>query len=268
MNTENKNMNQEKNEYLGNWWHRNCTLGELLIQYKINEENIENVEHYSDKKYPIDHDSPSEDTSKEAASLSDGEVPDPGNIEPMGEEFGDLTKDLARWVLNYQISRNTSNDLLTILRQNGHFEMPKCTSTLLKIQRQVHTEIKCGGDNIYLGISNGISRVFASNPYLQMDSAIVDLVVNVDGAPLHKSSSTQIWPIICKFANYPPFIISLFCGTKKPDDSEEFLHDYLHEIDVLRQAGFQNGNNVFFINLHACLWCTSKTVLKMCQKPH
>ena len=101
-----------------------------------------------------------------------------------------------------------------------------------------------------------------------MDSAIVDLVVNVDGAPLHKSSSTQIWPIICKFANYPPFIISLFCGTKKPDDSEESLHDYLHEIDVLRQAGFQNGNNVFFINLHACLWCTSKTVLKMCQKPH
>ena len=32
-----------------NWRRRNCTLGELLIQYEINEENIENVEHYSVK---------------------------------------------------------------------------------------------------------------------------------------------------------------------------------------------------------------------------
>ena len=79
--------------------------------------------------------------------------------------------------------------------------MPKCTRTLLKIQRQVHIEIKCGGDYIHLGISNGISRVFVSNPYLQMDSNTTDLVVNVDGVLLHKSSSTQIWAIICKFAN-------------------------------------------------------------------
>ena len=47
--------------------------------------------------------------------------------------------------------------------------MPKSTRLLQKTQRQVHTEIKCGGDYICLKISNGISRVFASNPYLQMD---------------------------------------------------------------------------------------------------
>ena len=135
----------------------------------------------------------------------------------MEEEFveGNLTNDLARWILKYQVSRNAKNDLLTILRQYGHLEMPKYTRTLLKTQRQVHTEIKCGGDYIYLGISNGISIVFISNLYLQMDSNAMDLVVNVDGVPLYKSSNTQIWPIICKFANYPPFIVSLFCGSKK-----------------------------------------------------
>ena len=140
----------------------------------------------------------------------------------MEEEFveGNLTNDLARWILKYQVSRNAKNDLLTILRQYGHLEMPKYTRTLLKTQRQVHTEIKCGGDYIYLGISNGISIVFISNLYLQMDSNAMDLVVNVDGVPLYKSSNTQIWPIICKFANYPPFIVSLFCGSKKTDDSE------------------------------------------------
>ena len=73
--------------------------------------------------------------------------------------------------------------------------MPKCTKTLLKTQKPVHSEIKCSGDYFYVGISIGISRVFASNPYLQMDSNTVDLVVNVDGVPLYKSSSIQIWPI-------------------------------------------------------------------------
>ena len=84
----------------------------------------------------------------------------------MEEEFGNLTNNLARWVLNYQISMNANNDLLTILRQYGHPEMPKCTRTLLKTQRQVQSEIKCGGDYICLAIANSISRVFASNPYI------------------------------------------------------------------------------------------------------
>ena len=61
---------------------------------------------------------------------------------------GNLTNDLPRWILKYQTSRDARNDLLTILRQYGHPEMPKCARTLLKPQRQVHTEIKCGGDYI------------------------------------------------------------------------------------------------------------------------
>ena len=79
----------------------------------------------------------------------------------------------------------------------------------------------------------------------------IDLVVNEHGGSLYKSSSTRTCPIICKFAYYPPFIVSLFCGSKKPDDSQEFLREFLHEFDVLRETGFQNGNNVFLINLHA-----------------
>ena len=114
MNTENKKNEARKNEYLRNWRHRNGTIGELLIQYKTNEENDENVEHCSDKEYPIDHDCPREDTSEEAVSSSDKEVPDLDNIESVEEEFGNLTNDLARWVLKYQISRNASIDLLTI----------------------------------------------------------------------------------------------------------------------------------------------------------
>ena len=75
---------------------------------------MENVEHYSDKEYPVDYDSPREDTFQEAASSSDEEVPEPDNIGPVEEEFveGNLTNDLPKWILKYQIPRNTSNDLI------------------------------------------------------------------------------------------------------------------------------------------------------------
>ena len=270
MNTENKKIESGKNEYLRNWRYRNRTLGELIIQYKTNEENIESVEHYSDKQYPIDYDSSREDIFEDAASSSDGKDPDPDNFEPVEEESveGNLTNDLSRWILKYQISRNASNDLLTILRQYGYPEMPKCARTLLKTQRKVHTEIKCGKDYIYLGISNGISRVFASNPYLQLDSNTIDLVVNVDGVPLYKYSSTQIWPAISKFSNNPTFILSLFCGTEIPDDSEEFLREFLHEFDVLRETGFHNGNKIFLINLHAFVCDAPARQFIKCVKSH
>ena len=82
------------------------------------------------------------------------------------------------------------------------------------------------------------------------------------------SSSTQIWLIICKFANYPPFIGSLFCGSRKTDNSEEFLRDFLHEFDVLRETGFQNGNNVFLFNLHAFVCDAPARQFLKCVKSH
>ena len=47
----------------------------------------EYVEKYSDKEYFIDFESTREDTFEDAAPSSDEEVPDPGNIEAVEEEF-------------------------------------------------------------------------------------------------------------------------------------------------------------------------------------
>ena len=75
--------------------------------------------------------------------------------------------------------------------------------------------------------------------------------MDINTHPLYKFSSTEIWPIICKYANYSPIIVYLFCGSKNPDDSEEYLRQLLHEFDALRVTGFQNATNVFVINLCA-----------------
>ena len=42
---------------------------------------------------------------------------------------------MSEWILRNKINRTASNELLSILRQNGHEELPLCTRTLLKTPR-------------------------------------------------------------------------------------------------------------------------------------
>ena len=64
----------------------------------------------------------------------------------------------------FKVVQVHGNDLLKILRENEHPELPKCTRTILKSPKIVATEDKRGGDYIYLGIANGITRTLAANP--------------------------------------------------------------------------------------------------------
>ena len=49
---------------------------------------------------------------------------------------------------------------------------------------------KCEGDYVYLGLLNGIKRILSENQAAIHDKKI-NLIVNVDGVPLYKSSGAQ-----------------------------------------------------------------------------
>ena len=83
---------------------------------------------------------------------------------------------------------------------------------------------KCGGDYVYLGLLNGIKRILSENQAAIPDKKI-NLIVNVDGVPLYKSSSAQFCPILCRFHKLPPFIVAIYCGNKKPSNVEDFVLD-------------------------------------------
>ena len=83
---------------------------------------------------------------------------------------------------------------------------------------------KCGGDYVYLGLLNGIKRILSENQAAIPDKKI-NLIVNVDGVPLYKSSSAQFCPILCRFHKLPPFIVAIYYGNKKPSNVEDFVLD-------------------------------------------
>ena len=62
------------------------------------------------------------------------------------ESFLDQIKS---WVIKNRISRETTNELLSILKNNGH-SIPSDYRTILNIPKSIETQSKCGGKYIYI----------------------------------------------------------------------------------------------------------------------
>ena len=60
-----------------------------------------------------------------------------------------------------------------------------------------------GGDYIYLGLLNRIRRILSENQ-AAIPVKIINLIVNVDGIPLRKSSGAKFWLILCRFHKLLP----------------------------------------------------------------
>ena len=49
---------------------------------------------------------------------------------------------------------------------------------------------------------------------------VISLQINIDGLPVSKSGSKQLWPIlarVCKPFSSDPFMVGLYCGESKPE---------------------------------------------------
>jgi hypothetical protein len=83
--------------------------------------------------FPESNDSYVTDTDEESENDNEANVPK-----------------LAGWAANNnECARSGLNDLLDILRKQGH-RLPRDSRTLLQTPRSIHTIKKCGGDYLYL----------------------------------------------------------------------------------------------------------------------
>lgn len=139
--------------------------------------------------------------------------------------------------------------LLNILRKRLLPQLPKCSKTFLdsskadytiKAMRGANNHI---GDFVYLGIKEGIINCL--NPDVHKNNIII-LQMNVDGASPYKSSTKQLWPILCKIFHevdiYSPFPVAIYYGDSKPGDINEFMDDFIQEINFLHKNGIYIDN--------------------------
>jgi hypothetical protein len=138
--------------------------------------------------------------------------------------------------------------LLGVLRQHTYFEyLLKDSRTILQTKPiinilNIHSVEP--GNYYHFGLANVIKENIPLN--LKNNDSVIHIVTGIDGLPLFKSTAEEFWPI---FAYIQPnrsnvFPVGIYCGNRKPLDSNTFLKYFVEEINFLDNNGIEiNGKN-------------------------
>ena len=118
-----------------------------------------------------------------------------------------------------------------------------------------------------MGLERGITRTLIKCFHLLQDKNI-DLIINVDGLPIFKSTGAQLWPILSHFAGKQPFTIALFYGTSKPSNPQEFMEDFLNEYTYLVREGLTFKDTLYNVRIKAFVCDAPARQLLKSIKPH
>ena len=115
------------------------------------------------------------------------------------EEPKCLSTDLASWAIRNKHSRISVCELLDILQRHGHHQLPKDARTLLQTPNTVHIFWYRNWSCSYFE-QHKCTKTFCNENS-------IELLVNVDGVPLFKSSNAQFWPILATFGHFDPLLL-------------------------------------------------------------
>lgn len=173
---------------------------------------------------------------------------------------GNINTKIARWAL-YNITSLTHkclDELLLILRNEGHLSLPKSSKTLLdtiKAKSNIRSILSHSGKYglfNYFNIKSSLQKIISPDIYTAED---ILLMINIDGASIHQSSKKYIWTILGLIYHQEydarPFLIGLYYGKSKPNSVNEFLHDFIDEVNDLITNGINIGNSHYNFNIKA-----------------
>ena len=147
-----------------------------------------------------------------------------------------LSDQIATWAIREKVKDTAVDKLLQLLKPH-HPDLPLTSRTLKNTGHQPADIVTiAGGEYVHFGLLNGMKRFETEILALSVD--VIDYHINVDGLPLFRSSSTQLWPILGKIVGLQcPFMIGAFCGPSKPSNVNEFLHSFIEEATALQTQG-------------------------------
>ncbi|CAN7947337.1 unnamed protein product [Ixodes hexagonus] len=191
------------------------------------------------------------DTPTQSLSLQGHveQVASPRQYEEAGASS--LASDLACWVTSNNIPLKHVNSLLGTLRKH-HPELPKDARTLLGTPKMPQVKKTASGESFYFGLHKTLKKRVQSG--LRIPGNQLSLIINIDGLPLAKSTSSQLWVILGlldESVDRRPFIVAAFHGHTKPGSLEEFLEDFVTEMSQMQVSGFAFGEVTFSVDIKA-----------------
>ena len=181
-----------------------------------------------------------------------------------------IRDDWSEWAITFNVPHATLSALLTILRRSD-IDLPKDHRTLLSTPRLCDVKSLAGGTYCHIGVANGIHSTLSGSSVDLDNCDTLTLRVNVDGIPLSRSSTTNLWPLLCtiqELSGNDPFVVGVFSGTTKPSSVNEFLFDFIQEMKVLNVDGVLHDAKLYTIVLDAFICDAPARALLKCTKGH
>ncbi|XP_036141389.1 uncharacterized protein LOC118645100 [Monomorium pharaonis] len=163
--------------------------------------------------------------------------------------------DIITWVKQCKPPGSTVNSLLKILRKHTNVAFPNDYRTLLKTPTCTEVAIIDNGQYWHYGLKNSIMRLLMNCEETDYsENRHIDLLINIDGATLGKSTEKSMWPILCSdTVSKNVAVVGIFYGEGKPKNCNVFLNKFVHEATELINNGIIVNNNHYSIKLKALI---------------
>lgn len=146
---------------------------------------------------------------------------------------------MRSWAVQENINASSLNNLLCGFSNYGlnvTYGLPLDSRTLLNTPRSTNIRRVEPGFYSNLGIEQGILEYLKNNPNVANNA--IELLFNIDGLPVTKSGSSELWPILgLIYKTNHVFLIGLYHGNKKPCDTFAFLENFVVEASNLTHFG-------------------------------
>lgn len=240
---------------------------DFFLNNLLNEISADELS-YDESDYE-EHDVEEQDQeSEQEPETSDDEL-----IDDVEDRLNDI-EELRQWALmEPPISHTRLEELLKILRRARYPELPKCAKTFLGTDNSSFIIEKLdendSGEFVYFGIEENLKKCV--NPEVHEINSL-QLLINIDGLPLYKSSDIQFWPVFAKIYNqsdvYKPFPVAIYCGKHKPSNVESYLRKFRVEINHLLEVGVQIDGILFTVSIKAFICDRPARAFIKCIKGH
>lgn len=155
-----------------------------------------------------------------------------------------ICNQLRLLAINHNASHALLNDVLKIFNTNNlsAIKLPMDSRTLMHTPRSVEINEMGHGQFWYNGIEKSLRKSWCNLKC----KAELNLIFNIDGLPIYKSSSLEFWPILCTVhgeQQVNPMVVAIYSGKGKPP-LEPFLRGFVEELNKLLLSGIKVQENI------------------------
>ncbi|XP_049517381.1 uncharacterized protein LOC125943071 [Dermacentor silvarum] len=154
----------------------------------------------------------------------------------------DFAEQLRSWAIKENVTHTAVTSLLKILK-TSRFDpssLPSDARTLLSTprgtQRAPALTAMAPGQYCHFGLQCCLENALSEACFT---GSRITLLFNIDGLPISKSSTMQLWPIQCMIGEHGrvPFIVGIFAGPSKPVSANDYLSPLVSELQQLLLHG-------------------------------